>query len=729
MNSCLARLAPGRRRARRRVRPARWRHDRFEPLEARLLLDAAPIVGPGVQVGTTQALTEISGLAVSRSLPGNLWVHQDSGDSARFYGLNAAGAFHSTITLSGAPAVDWEDMTIAAKPGGGNYLYFADIGDNSASRTSGVDILRVTEPATTGNATLTSADYTVKRVLYPGGPRNAESLIVDPLTGDLFIITKQNPGGIYRLPASQFGTPGTSTLESLGNINAPLVNPTAADMSPDGKFIIVRNSSGGGPISYLFERGYGQKVADALQGTPTTHTLQLEPQGEAIGWSPDGSEFFSISEGTARPVWKYTFDTLPTDASAGGPYTIAVGAGLTLSASATGIGPLSYSWDVNDDGIFGDATGANPTLSWAQLVALGIDDPPAMRDVWVQVDNGAHPPVAASSTLNVLFGTVTGRWLFYNNSVWDDPGFGFTNASAIAADKTAYIPNGANTSTFASMSSYTKGINGIMVELTGATGTLTAADFTIRISPQGLAANNAPSTWAAAPAFAVTRVADTPTSGTDRYELVWADGAITNRYVYVVVEGNDALGGNNTNTGLAASDYFFFGSMIGDAGAPEFYPNVNATDQVQVRSNQGAVAPPTGVLNLYDFNRDALIDATDQIIARSNQGAMPWLSLSSPPSAPEAASATAADDGGSEIASALASALAAAAVSAPSGNSAGTPALALGLWLAEDSDEPPVRMSPAAAIFSGETPPASTIRGKSSQKQRATDAAWAEYGE
>jgi hypothetical protein len=273
---------------------------------------------------------------------------------------------------------------------------------------------------------------------------------------------------------------------------------------------------------------------------------------------------------------------------------------------------------------------------------------------------------------------VTGRRLFYNNSIWDDTNFGFTNASAIAGDKTAYIPNGSNTTTFANMSSYTKGINGIMVELTGATSTLTADDFTIMMSGQGLAANNTPSTWAAAPAFTLTRVADTPTSGTDRYELVWADGAITNRYVYVLVEGNDALGGNNTNTGLAASDYFFFGNMIGDVGSPEFYPNVNSTDQVQVRNNQGSVAPPTGILNLFDFNRDALIDAIDQIIARNNQGAMPWLALTAPPSAPKAAGAGEADDGSS---SAVASSLAA------SGDSDEASAAGTALVLTDESDD------------------------------------------
>jgi hypothetical protein len=254
--------------------------------------------------------------------------------------------------------------------------------------------------------------------------------------------------------------------------------------------------------------------------------------------------------------------------------------------------------------------------------------------------------VSASST------TVTGRRLFYNNSIWDNPGYGFTNASAIAGDKSAYVPTGANTTTFANMSSYTKGINGIMVELTGTHGTITASDFTFRMSPQFTFFNNSPGTWAAAPApTSVTLVPNTPSSGTDRYEIIWADGAITERYLYVLVEGNDSFGGSNTNTGLAASDDFFFGSMVADVGTPEFYPSVNATDQLQVRGNQGVLAPPTGVLNDFDFNRDALVDASDQLIARANQGSMGWLALTAGPFGPE-------DGGGGGAGGGIASALA-----------------------------------------------------------------------
>jgi hypothetical protein len=631
MKRLLAIFSPGRPRPRRRAWPPRLGCYRGESLEARLLLNSMPMIDLGVQVGTTQALTEISGIAVSRSLTDSLWVHQDSGDTARFYGLNTSGVFHSTITLSGAPAVDWEDMTIAAKPGGGNYLYFADIGDNSSNRTAGVDIIRVTEPTVAGNATLTSTDYKIKRVVYPTGPKNAESLFVDPQTGDFYIITKQGLSGLYRLPAAQFDVAGTYTLESLGNINAPLGSPTAADISPDGKFIIVRNSAG--TTAYIFERDPGQTVAAAIQNTPTAVTLRAEPQGESIGWTPDGTALYSISEGTSRPVWKYTFDTLHTNVSAGGPYSLVMGGSLALSAAATGLGPLSYTWDVNDDGIFGDATGPNPTLTWSELDALGLDELPAARDVMVKVDNGAHPPVAASTTLNVTSGsnsTVTGRRTFYNNSIWDNPTFGFNNASAVAPDKSAYLPLGSPgtvTVGIQNVTNYTKGINGIMVEISGVSNA-TAADFTVEMSGQNLAADNTPSGWTAAPAFTVTAVPNTPSVGTRRYELVWPDGSIVDRYISVTTKANG-------NTNLAAPDTFYFGNRVGDAftNYSGFF-NTDATDALEIRGNQ---SPFALITNPYDFDRDAVVDASDELAARNDQNFMPALVLSNPPAAPLAA--------------------------------------------------------------------------------------------
>lgn len=80
-------------------------------------------------------------------------------------------------------------------------------------------------------------------------------------------------------------------------------------------------------------------------------------------------------------------------AHGGGPYSILVGEPLTLDASASfdaDVGDvLSYSWDVNGDGVFGDAVGLQPTLTWPELVALGLGGGSTCQ-VRVRVDDGFY---------------------------------------------------------------------------------------------------------------------------------------------------------------------------------------------------------------------------------------------------------------------------------------------------------------------------------------------------
>jgi Ca2+-binding RTX toxin-like protein len=96
----------------------------------------------------------------------------------------------------------------------------------------------------------------------------------------------------------------------------------------------------------------------------------------------------------------------PPVANAGGPYTVIEGQGLQLDASAsTDVDgdALTYSWDLNGDGVFGDATGVAPALSWPQLGAHSINDGPATFHPTVQVDDGhGNVVVSASTTLTVL---------------------------------------------------------------------------------------------------------------------------------------------------------------------------------------------------------------------------------------------------------------------------------------------------------------------------------------
>jgi ELWxxDGT repeat protein len=101
----------------------------------------------------------------------------------------------------------------------------------------------------------------------------------------------------------------------------------------------------------------------------------------------------------ARPV------NSPPIANVGGPYSIFEGDSLTLDASGSSdpdLNALTYSWDINGDGVFGDATGASPTLTWSQLNQLGIVDGPTSWQVAVRVSDGFAPPVTSGlATLTI----------------------------------------------------------------------------------------------------------------------------------------------------------------------------------------------------------------------------------------------------------------------------------------------------------------------------------------
>jgi len=84
------------------------------------------------------------------------------------------------------------------------------------------------------------------------------------------------------------------------------------------------------------------------------------------------------------------------------PYVINEGDAATLNASTSDdpeTDPLSYSWDLNNDGTYGDSTEANPTFSWAALVAAGIDDDGAYT-IGLQVADGTNT-VTDTTTLTV----------------------------------------------------------------------------------------------------------------------------------------------------------------------------------------------------------------------------------------------------------------------------------------------------------------------------------------
>jgi hypothetical protein len=251
---------------------------------------------------------------------------------------------------------------------------------------------------------------------------------------------------------------------------------------------------------------------------------------------------------------------------------------------------------------------------------------------------------------------VVGRHVFYNQSAFDgmDAGLNSSDDGAIATDKVAYLP-GAGLAGTSNVTSYTRGINGIMIDLASNHGPLTLNDFTFKVG-----ANNTPGAWADAPApTGFTVRAGAGDGGSDRVEITWADNAIKNTYLQVIVEGNDATGGPNTNTGLATSDVFYFGNRVGDSGTdtPATFFQTTVSDSAQVFGN---ITGSAMIDNVYDYNRSGSVTTIDASIPFANLGVLERIDIpvGAPLSPAPLPASSGDDDGASAVAFTLASATA-----------------------------------------------------------------------
>ena len=236
-----------------------------------------------------QQINEASGLAVGINNPDMLWTHNDSGDAARIFLLDQYGKFKAEYTFPKITNRDWEDMSSGPGPDPKkNYLYIAEMGDNKAVHEIKY-IYRFEEPDFK-NPNREIADVDVISFIFPDGKRDAESMIVDPQTKDIYILSKREQIiGIYKMPYPQ-STTDIITLEKVGTL--PYFNTVAMDITIDGKEIITKTYD----TVFYWERKDGATIEETLMSTPEIVPYIIEPQGEALGWKKDGSGFFTLSE-------------------------------------------------------------------------------------------------------------------------------------------------------------------------------------------------------------------------------------------------------------------------------------------------------------------------------------------------------------------------------------------------------------------------------------------------
>jgi hypothetical protein len=274
---------------------------------------AAPY-GPPMQVAILKdkSIDESSGLVASRLNPGTYWTHND--DGAFIFALNSRGAPLGVFRVTGAQARDWEDISIGPGPDRDkSYLYIGDIGDNDAVRSE-IAVYRVAEPAispATANFSKKQPGATESaeaiRLSYPDGKFDAETLLVHPTTGNIYVITKVplvNP--VVYEAAAPF-TPGKlTTMRRIGEIHVPSVFGgvlTGGSVSPDGRRVALCDYFQGYELELPAK---STDFNDIWKQKMIGFDLGKREQGEAIAYRADGRALLATSEGKGSPLFQVT---------------------------------------------------------------------------------------------------------------------------------------------------------------------------------------------------------------------------------------------------------------------------------------------------------------------------------------------------------------------------------------------------------------------------------------
>ncbi len=230
----------------------------------------------------------------------------------------------------------------------------------------------------------------------------------------------------------------------------------------------------------------------------------------------------------------------PPTADAGGPYVINEGDSVNLIGSLSSdpdANVLSYAWDLDNDGIFGEAgepTSETPTVSWATLQSFGIGDD-GVYTIGLQVDDGNGAVATSTTTLTINNVDPTGN---------ADGGAGFTTDEDTPFTTANVLANDSDPNSLDVLS-----VSGLDV-----TGTI------------GLVVNNGDGTFSYDPNGQFDSLAPgQQTTDTFSYDVSDGDGGTSTVVVTITIDGrNDVatditLSNNNVAENAA-------GAVIGNVG-------------------------------------------------------------------------------------------------------------------------------------------------------------------
>jgi hypothetical protein len=234
-----------------------------------------------------ERLPEASGIASSIVNPGYIWAHNDGQNPAEVFLVDTTARVKMVCRLA-VDNRDWEDIAVGPGPESGKtYVYVGEIGDNNAIHDTKI-IYRFEEPV----ADVAEKDIVLTdtlTIVLSDGKRDTETLMIDPLSKDLYLISKREDNvGVYRV--SHPFTSQPLTAEKVATI--PFFKIVAGSFSADGLEILLKDYD----HIYYWKRSKDEPLEKVLLRKPELLPYESEAQGEAITWKRDGSGYYTLSE-------------------------------------------------------------------------------------------------------------------------------------------------------------------------------------------------------------------------------------------------------------------------------------------------------------------------------------------------------------------------------------------------------------------------------------------------
>ena len=267
-------------------------------------------------------LAELSGIARSLNQSGVYWVHNDSGDTARIFAIDAQGQLLGEVNLAGVEARDCEDID-TFRFGGRNWILLADIGDNDAVRND-LRFYFFPEPELaelSPERPLTITPTHTWQVAYVDGARDCEGVTVSEKTGEILLISKRTePPVLYTLPFT--AGPATAAAVHIAQPVTPLpgIEPptsaeraipgrlgqfraqvTAFDLSDDGRMLAVLTY---GNI-WVYQKNGDDPWRTVFTRPPARIPVTTLPQAEALCFASGSHDLIVTTERLPAALQRY----------------------------------------------------------------------------------------------------------------------------------------------------------------------------------------------------------------------------------------------------------------------------------------------------------------------------------------------------------------------------------------------------------------------------------------